>query len=103
MAAEVGDAGERLLVGAIAALARLGIGCTASPPGCSNHPASSHAILSGDRRLGLALLALLDHPSDHPDDPTGSAWSRPDRQGIQANSLDRPGADQIDKASKLTA
>jgi hypothetical protein len=35
MAAEVGDTGERLLVGAIAAPARLGIGCTASPPGCS--------------------------------------------------------------------
>jgi hypothetical protein len=33
MAAEVGDAGGPRLVGAIATATRLGIGCTASPPG----------------------------------------------------------------------
>src|SRR5215217_9209312 len=25
----------------------------------------------------------LDHPLDHPDDPTGSVWSRLDRRGTQ--------------------
>jgi len=26
---------------------------------------------------------LFDHPDDHPDDPSGSVWSRLDRRGIQ--------------------
>jgi hypothetical protein len=28
-------------------------------------------------------VARLDHPVDHPDDPTGPVWSRLDRRGIQ--------------------
>jgi hypothetical protein len=71
MAADVGDAGER----------QAGIGCTASPPGCSQPPGIKPRILSGDRRLGLVLLALLDHPVDHPDDPTGPFWTRLDPSG----------------------
>src|SRR4029450_7456887 len=27
-----------------------------------------------------SLPKALDHPVDHPDDPTGSVWSRPDRR-----------------------
>jgi hypothetical protein len=31
----------------------------------------------------VELPALLDHPFDHPDDPTGPVWIRPGRRGIQ--------------------
>src|SRR5919197_477579 len=31
----------------------------------------------------IAMPALLDHPFDHPDDPTGAVWSRLDRRRIQ--------------------
>jgi hypothetical protein len=31
----------------------------------------------------IELPALLDHPVDHPDDPTGSFWNRLDRRAIQ--------------------
>jgi hypothetical protein len=31
----------------------------------------------------VELPALLDHPVDHPDDPTGPVWSRLDRRGSQ--------------------
>jgi hypothetical protein len=30
-----------------------------------------------------SLPKALDHPFDHPDDPTRSVWSRPDRRGTQ--------------------
>jgi hypothetical protein len=31
----------------------------------------------------LTVRARPDHPLDHPDDPTGPVWNRPDRRGIQ--------------------
>jgi hypothetical protein len=37
---------------------------------------------TGSPRL-VELPALLDHPFDHPDDPTGSVWIRRDRRGTQ--------------------
>jgi hypothetical protein len=30
-----------------------------------------------------SVPALLDHPFDHPDDPTGPDWIRPDRRGLR--------------------
>jgi hypothetical protein len=32
---------------------------------------------------GEATTETLDHPFDHPDDPTGPVWIRPDRRRIQ--------------------
>jgi hypothetical protein len=59
MAAEVGDAGERLLVGAAMAPTGLGIGCTASPPGCSQPPGIKprDPERRPQARLGVARLA----------------------------------------------
>src|SRR5829696_6300400 len=34
-------------------------------------------------RVAEARVSRLDHPVDHPDDPTGPVWSRLDRRGLQ--------------------
>jgi transcriptional regulator with XRE-family HTH domain len=36
-----------------------------------------------DQQASSTLPDLLDHPFDHPDDPTGSIWIHLDRRGIQ--------------------
>ena len=42
------------------------------------------AISGGLPDVGASSApALLDHPFDHPDDPTGPVWIRPDRRPIQ--------------------
>jgi hypothetical protein len=43
-------------------------------------PAPQWSPRSGGRGC---RVARLDHPFDHPDDPTGSFWSRLDRRGTQ--------------------
>jgi hypothetical protein len=40
-------------------------------------------ILCSTRTWLVELSALLDHPFDHRDDPTGPFWIRPDRRGLQ--------------------
>jgi hypothetical protein len=44
----------------------------------------------------------LDHPFDHPDDPTGPVWIRLDRRGIQREQARSSGADQIDAEHQST-
>src|SRR5215216_6859163 len=65
------------------------------PSGCrsSMAPKARRCMLSVDSALDtdlcsprsdpLTVPALLDHPFDHPDDPTRSFWIRPDRRPLQ--------------------
>jgi hypothetical protein len=41
----------------------------------------------------VELPALLDHPFDHPDDPTGPVWID---EASNVSRLDPSGADQVD-------
>jgi hypothetical protein len=44
-----------------------------------------------DQQASSTLPDLLDHPFDHPDDPTGSIWINLDRRGIQSRTGERGG------------
>jgi hypothetical protein len=44
-----------------------------------------------DQQASSTLPDLLDHPLDHPDDPTGSIWINLDRRGIQSRTGERGG------------
>ena len=51
-----------------------------SPDGTSDARSTAVAVDLGGRGR---RAAGLDHPFDHPDDPTGPVWIRPDRRGTQ--------------------
>jgi hypothetical protein len=61
---------------------------------------------TGQHRITPSTVAeltdALDHPLDHPDDPTGSVSIRLDRRPTpNLSSPDRSGADQIDASTRL--
>src|SRR5829696_3750594 len=76
----------------------------ASLPDANRHqmeylvPAPQWSPRSGGRGR---RVAWLDHPFDHPDDPTGSVWIRLNRRPIQREQA-RSGADQIDAEHQAT-
>jgi hypothetical protein len=50
----------------------------------------------------LVELSVVDHPVDHPHDPTGAVWIRLDRRPSDVSSPDPSGADQIDVEHQAT-
>jgi hypothetical protein len=44
---------------------------------------------------------VVEHPVDHPDDPTGPVWIHLDRRPIQPEQARSAGADQIDAEHRL--